>query len=86
MYLICLHCVLTELIDNFEPLQVYINKAYLQSTPLTMALNVFALTPVSDVNVTHIWLDDEVMVGGSELPQMRSINSDTGPGPSWTCK
>lgn len=63
-----------------------VHKAYLQPTPLTTALNVFALTPVSDVNVTHIWLDDEVMVGGGELPQTRSINSDAGPGPSCTCK
>jgi hypothetical protein len=57
---------------------------YLQAMPLATALN--ELTDAfSDMNVTHIWLEEDVIIRGDELPQKRSINSDTGPGPSRTC-
>jgi len=57
---------------------------YLQSTPLTTALNVLTVA-LSELNETHIWLEEEVIIRGDELTQKRSITSDTEPGPSRTC-
>jgi len=54
---------------------------YLQVTPLTIALNVLTVA-FSELNVTHIWLEEEVIIREGELTQRRSISSDIGPGPS----
>jgi hypothetical protein len=54
---------------------------YLQAMPLTTALNEFT-DAFSDVYVIHIWLEEDVIIRGDELPQKRSITSDIGPGPS----
>jgi len=57
---------------------------YLQAMPLTTALNVLTVA-FSELNVTHIWLEEEVIIRGDELAQKCSITSDIGPGPSRTC-
>lgn len=57
---------------------------YLQATALTTALNVLTVA-FSELNVTHIWLEEEVIIRGEELTHKRSITSDIGPGPSRTC-
>jgi len=57
---------------------------YLQAMPLTTALNVLTVA-FSELNATHIWLEEDVTIRGDELTHRCSITSDPGPGPSRTC-
>jgi hypothetical protein len=54
---------------------------YLQAMVLMTALNVLTVA-FSELNATHIWFEEEVIIRGDELTQKRSIISDIGPGPS----